>query len=259
VSHAIRRRALFVLAHPDDESLANGCTIRRHSAAGVAVHLVCLTRGGAGWGGLPAGRRPDELPEIRAVELKRAAHRLGLASVQICDYPDGGVQICDQDEVADRIADSIRSVQPDLVVGWGPDGHYGHPDHVAAGAATDRAVTMVAPDLPLYHVALNAQIAADYRRGFELAGAGGDSLQMRWYDSVSLVFEPTDDELMAKREAIACHESQLQPWLLNTLAARSILRLFGAEGYIRVGAEGVERSMAAGLFPELELEKVAAG
>jgi LmbE family N-acetylglucosaminyl deacetylase len=246
------RRLLFVLAHPDDESMGTGCTISRHTAAGVAVHLLCLTRGGAGWGGLPAGRRRDELPEIRAAELKRAAHRLGLASAEICDYPDGGVQACDQDEVTHRIAASVHAAQPDVVVGWGPDGHYGHPDHVAVGAATDRAIAMVAPARPLYHLAFNARTATDYRRGFELAGAAGDSLPLRWYDSVSVVFEPTDDELMAKREAIACHESQLQPWLLNALAARSILRLFGAEGYIRVGDESVERSLTGGLFPELE-------
>ena len=54
-------------------------------------------------------------------------------------------------------------------------------------------------------------------------------------------------------EAVACHESQLQPWLLKSLADRSILRLWGPEGYIRVGAEGSEKILAEGLFPELEV------
>jgi LmbE family N-acetylglucosaminyl deacetylase len=246
-------RILFVLAHPDDESMGNGCTIHRHTAAGVAVHLLCLTRGGAGWGGLPAGRRAEELPEIRTAELERAARRLGLASLRICDYPDGGVPNCDHDDVARRVAASIRAVEPDLVVGWGPDGGYGHPDHIAVGAATDRAVATVAPGLPLYHMALNASIAAGYRRALELSGAGGDSLPLRWYESVSLVFEPTEDDLTVKAEALACHESQLQPWLLKTLADRSILRLWGPEGYIRVGTEAVERVVAHGLFTEVEV------
>ncbi|MBJ7599611.1 PIG-L family deacetylase [Candidatus Nephthysia bennettiae] len=247
-----QRRALFVLAHPDDESMGNGCTIQRHTAAGVAVHLLCLTRGGAGWGGLPAGRRAEELPDIRSEELRRASQRLGLASLQICDYPDGGVPDCDQEELRDRIAGTIQSLQPDLVVGWGPDGGYGHPDHVAVGAATDRAVALVAPALPLYHMAVNARMAADYGRAFELAGAGADSLPLRISETVSLLLVPTEEELTAKGEAVSCHESQLRRWLLNLLADRSTLRLFGSEAYIRVGSEGSERVMASGGFPELE-------
>src|ERR1700680_3691195 len=87
-------RMLFVFAHPDDESMGTGGTIARHVRAGVEGHLLCLTRGGAGWGGRPPGRRPEELPEIRTEELHRAAQVFGLASVEVWDYPDGGVPSC---------------------------------------------------------------------------------------------------------------------------------------------------------------------
>ena len=36
---------LVAYAHPDDETFTNGGTIARLSAAGVAVHCVCATRG----------------------------------------------------------------------------------------------------------------------------------------------------------------------------------------------------------------------
>src|SRR5215218_3053915 len=43
-----RRRLLVVYAHPDDESFGNAGSIARYSAAGVAVHYVCATRGEVG-------------------------------------------------------------------------------------------------------------------------------------------------------------------------------------------------------------------
>jgi LmbE family N-acetylglucosaminyl deacetylase len=246
-----KRKVLLVLAHPDDESMGNGTMIARHRGAGVEVHLVCITRGGAGWGGLPAGRRPEELPGIRKEELGRAAEVLDLASVALWDYPDGAVADCDQAEISLRIGRVIEQVSPDVIVGWGHDGGYGHPDHIAVGACTDAAVAGVAAGLPLYHMAYDGHTAAQYRRAFELAGANGDSLPLRWHPRVSVVFQPTEEELRTKAAAIACHKSQLQPWLVNTITRPEVLRLFGAEGYIRVGAEPAGAILRRGLFPEL--------
>jgi LmbE family N-acetylglucosaminyl deacetylase len=102
---------LFVLAHPDDESMGAGGTIARHVRAGVEVHLLCLTRGGAGWRGRPPGRRPEELPEIRTEELHRAANVLSLTSLAFWDYPDGGLPSCNQDEIRRRIGEHVRSLR----------------------------------------------------------------------------------------------------------------------------------------------------
>ncbi len=245
------RRLLFVLAHPDDESMGSGATIARHVCAGVEVHLVCATRGGLGWGGLPAGRRPEELPEIRTQELRRAAGVLGLASATVWDYPDGGVAGCRQDEIVGRIGQVVEELAPDVVVGWGPDGGYGHPDHVAIGACTDAAVARVAPQVPLYHMAVSQRLVADYRAAFALAGVH-DELPLRAHEHVSLVFRPSPDELRAKAAAIACHESQLQPWLVTMLGRRDILERYGPEGYIRVGGERRDLELVKGLFPEAE-------
>lgn len=250
-ARAPNRKLLLVLAHPDDESMGNGSMIARHRGAGVQVHLVCATRGGAGWSGLPAGRRREELPAIRTSELGRAAEVLGLASIALWDYPDGGVAGCDQVEMSRRIGRVIEQVAPDVVVGWGPDGGYGHPDHIAVGAATDAAVAVVAPGVPLYHMAQDAHLAAEYRRAFDLAGADGDSLPLRWHRRISVVFQPNEQELRTKAAAIACHESQLQPWLADIITRPGILRLFGAEGYLRVGAEPAGSILRSGLFPEL--------
>src|SRR6267378_3324190 len=76
-------RLLAVLAHPDDESMGTGGTLYRHAAAGVDVHLLCVTRGGEGWQGKPPGATKEDLPRLRTRELDAAGRALGLAAVEL--------------------------------------------------------------------------------------------------------------------------------------------------------------------------------
>ena len=89
----------------------------------------------------PPGAKQEDLAEIRAAELQEAADALALSGVELWDYPDGGVPREDQQQITQRIWDQISKLRPRVVVGWGPDGAYGHPDHIAMGACTDAAVS----------------------------------------------------------------------------------------------------------------------
>jgi LmbE family N-acetylglucosaminyl deacetylase len=55
------------------------------------------------------------------------------------DYNDGRLQEVDQDVLIGEIVQIIRSFQPEVVITFGPDGGYGHPDHMAISAATTAA------------------------------------------------------------------------------------------------------------------------
>ena len=44
----MRKRILFLLAHPDDETFGTGGTIARYARSGEEVHLATATRGEAG-------------------------------------------------------------------------------------------------------------------------------------------------------------------------------------------------------------------
>ena len=201
------RKLLLVLAHPDDESMGNGTLIVRFADAGWDVHLVCATRGGMGWNGRPAGARFEELPEIRSRELAQAAEVLGLASVELWDYPDGGVPQQDQDEIAARIRGAVDRLGPDVVVGWGPDGGYGHPDHIAVGACTDAA--LADSGLPHFQMAIDGPQAEAWSRAIE--GAGGSGFTLQPVMSVDARFEPSPAELERVKAAVRCHDSQLSP------------------------------------------------
>jgi N-acetylglucosamine malate deacetylase 2 len=231
------RWLLAVLAHPDDESMGAGGLIVRHTRNDVMVHLVCATRGEEGWGGKPPGARREDLAKIRTAEMEAAATALALAGVEIWDYPDGGVDKCDRTEITQRIGQAIMTVRPAAVVTWGPDGGYGHPDHIAIGSFTDDAVAaMPEGDRPaLYHLAVDEQLAEFYREVAQLTSPDGEALPAAVADHVDIVMDLSADEVQMKLRAIYCHESQLADWMVELREHPALLQKgWGHETYIAV-------------------------
>jgi LmbE family N-acetylglucosaminyl deacetylase len=227
---------LVVMAHPDDESMGTGGLILRHTRNGIATHLVCATYGEKGWMGKPPGANPSDLPEMRAKELEAAAGALALAGVELWDYPDGGVAEADQQEITQRVWEQVTKLRPRAVVGWGPSGGYGHPDHIALGACTDAAVSAMAEgERPaLYHIAVDQQVAEFYAEAQRLTGsASGFETQVDGH--VDVVFELDPDEVMMKLRAIECHRSQLEDWRIALRDHPHLMqRGYGHEPYIAV-------------------------
>jgi len=229
---------LVVMAHPDDESMGCGGLILRHTRAGIPVHLICATRGEAGWSGKPIGAKREDLAQIRTQELDEAAAALAISGVELWDYPDGGVEKADPQEITQRIWEQITRLHPKAVVGWGPDGGYGHPDHIAVGASTDVAVTSMAEgDRPaLYHIAVDRQTADFYKEAARLAG-DGQSLPLVVTDHVDVAFDLDSDEVMMKLRAIDCHRSQLEDWRITIREHPRLLQEgYGHEPYLAIAS-----------------------
>lgn len=133
-----------ILAHPDDETFGTGGTLIRYVREGIAVHSLCLTEGEKGWpGGDGAPVVPRErVGAARALELAEAGRRMGVASVTCLKYPDSGLAGVNAEWVVRDIVRWLRRVRPDVVITWGPDGGYGHPDHIAAGERALRAIEL---------------------------------------------------------------------------------------------------------------------
>lgn len=242
---------LVVMAHPDDESMGCGGLILRHTRAGIPTHLICATHGEAGWMGKPLGAKREDLAEIRYQELEAAAAALALSGVELWDYADGGVSKADQQEITQRIWQEITRLRPRAVVGWGPDGGYGHPDHIAMGACTDAAVSAMAEgDRPaLYHVAVDTQVAGFYRDAMRLSNENG-SLPLTPQDHVDVVFDLDPDEVMMKLRAIDCHRSQLEEWRIALRDHPELMqRGYGHEPYITVSSRAT-RLTGSGLLGE---------
>src|SRR5438876_12051526 len=106
-----------------------------------------MTRGGAGlWNGRATGdlRR---LSDVRELELRDAAAELGVRSLEVLDYPDGVLEKVEEvDAVRERfIGDIVRCLRlhrPQVVVCFGPEGAYGHPDHKVVSRLTVQACAL---------------------------------------------------------------------------------------------------------------------
>ena len=133
-----------ILAHPDDETFGTGGTLIRYASEGFDVHSLCLTEGEQGWaGGEGAPVIPREhVGAARALEFAEAGRRMGLRSTTCLKYPDGGLAGVSAEHVIQDIVRWLRAVRPDVVITWGPDGGYGHPDHIAAGERALRAIDL---------------------------------------------------------------------------------------------------------------------
>ncbi len=143
-------KLLVSFAHPDDESMGMGGTLAKYAAQGVETYCLCASRGERGWFG-PEEQNPglEALGRIRTKEMENAAKELGMQGLEFLGYTDGEVDQADPQEVIGKIVSHIRSIRPQVVVTFPPDGNYGHPDHIAIGQFTSAAIVCAAD--PSYH------------------------------------------------------------------------------------------------------------
>ena len=146
---------LAVFAHPDDESLACGGLLAWCADRGARVALLCATHGEQGPNRSGNNKTPAQLGSTRARELKQAAKVLGLSDVVLLDYPDGSLKWSDTNPLKEQIVDAIQKFRPDIVITFGRDGLYWHPDHIAIHESTTAACATMGTKAPaLYYVTM---------------------------------------------------------------------------------------------------------
>ena len=133
------KRLLGVFAHPDDESFCAGGTFASSVAHGAEVMVVSATRGEAGQIRSPGTATRRTLARVREQELQFACQRLGIQHARCLNYADGTLKDVDQEALIKDVVYLLRSFRPDVVITFGSDGGYGHPDHIAISAATTAA------------------------------------------------------------------------------------------------------------------------
>ncbi|MCL2736567.1 MAG: PIG-L family deacetylase [Propionibacteriaceae bacterium] len=169
-------RYVFLHAHPDDETLSTGAIIACLVAQGHECQVVTATRGERGeW--LPGslsdgvdlvatreGERARALDSLGALDggwlgsgLARAGGRpdrmyrdSGMRWVTPTlagPSPDAGADslcLADLAEVVEDVAACVRGLAGDVLVSYGPDGGYGHPDHIRCHEAARLAASACA-------------------------------------------------------------------------------------------------------------------
>jgi LmbE family N-acetylglucosaminyl deacetylase len=121
---------MAIFAHPDDEAFSSGGLLVKYAQEGVLTSLVTATRGEAGEISDPALANRDNLGQVREEELRQACSILSVRELRFLDYVDGTLPEVDREEFKGKLVRAIRELRPTVVYTFGPDGVYGHPDHV---------------------------------------------------------------------------------------------------------------------------------
>ena len=132
-------RLLGIFAHPDDETFCAGGTFARYAGQGAEIMVVSATRGQAGQIRDAAAGNRRTIAAVREAELRLACERLGITRVRCLDHVDGTLADAGFSVLVDEVAEVIGEFRPDVVITFGPDGGYGHPDHVTISAVTTAA------------------------------------------------------------------------------------------------------------------------
>ena len=137
-------------AHPDDEAIFTGGTLRLLADRGVRTVVAFATDGALGLA--PEGSTADELGSFRRSEAEAAARHLGVDRVVWLGYADSGmrppappmpgteptrpalvhVPLAD---VAAAVRRLLVEERASCLVGYDAHGIYGHPDHVVVHRA----------------------------------------------------------------------------------------------------------------------------
>lgn len=194
---------LLVFAHPDDESSSIAGTTAKYAQRGVAVDLICATRG-------EKGTRLDVPPDVdtataRESGLRVAAGIMGIRDIYLLGYVDGDLEKADTGDIADRLIDIMRKVQPEVVITFGPDGISGHPDHIAISRATTVAFEMLTEcaggPRKLYYITISESI-------FNMAGEEDiEGIATRPDDEITMIVD-ISGYLDTKIRALEAHSSQ---------------------------------------------------
>ncbi len=268
-------KLLAILAHPDDESLGFGGTLAKYAAEGVETYLVTATRGESGRFG-PSGERgdPGEVGRVREAELRAAAAVLGIREVSVLGYADGAVDKVQAGTAIRAIVSHIRRIRPQVIVTFGPDGGYGHPDHIAISQFTT-AATVCAADcgyriddglqtdsLPphraekVHYLAWRNSKWEAYQAAFRKLTSTVDGVQRQatpWPDWAVTTEIDTSAFWPVVWKAVCCHHTQMSIYeRLEDLSEEQQTELWGSQEFYRVyssvnGGRELETDLFEGL------------
>ena len=145
---------LWILAHPDDESFGSAGLMAWARDRGLRTAYVCATRGEAG--GIRDSKLAtrDSLGAVREQELRAAMSHVGLGELRLLGFRDSGMENTPENDhpmalinqspesLLAHLVGHIRDLRPTTVITFGPEGIYGHPDHVLTGKLATRAIEL---------------------------------------------------------------------------------------------------------------------
>ena len=206
---------LAIFAHPDDE-LFIAPVLSRYARAGVDCHLAIVTDGRYGITSHMNGLAGDALADLRREELQKAAEALSINPPVMLDFEDGFAHktpdlrtaLANMARLHNEAVRLVNEIRPSVLITFGPDGIYGHPDHTAVSNGVTMAFQAMAPDHPiqLFYPGICVQEFPD------LFGKNSDAVDRDFYGldetQLPLKIDFSDDDSDAAHRSLSCHQSQ---------------------------------------------------
>lgn len=207
-------KALFIFAHPDDETFGTGGTIAKLTKKGVTVNVITATTGQAGQTGEYGEVTPEKLGEIRKKEQAKAAKILGITKTHYLGLMDGQLYKHKIIKLADMILPLIREENPDIVVTFEKHGASNHPDHKRISYAATHAfrefMKTAKKHVRLYHIAVPRSYLAEYEKTGIMMTAFGKPKGT--HDKHITTIMDISDVFEIKDRAARAHITQKKDW-----------------------------------------------
>ena len=198
-----QKTILSIFPHPDDENMI-GPVLAKYARLGHHVYVIIATDGkdGTRVTSIPAG---DSLGGLRQKETICACGKLGIkppiylhidrldTKFGVRAYLDGRKKMIEELKVY------IEKLKPDVLITFGPDGEYGHSEHIVTGAIVTELLLREGwvDKYPLYFpMDTEAAVAEDHLIGY---------VDKR-YINLTLAFSEEDEQKML--EAAKCYTTQ---------------------------------------------------
>jgi LmbE family N-acetylglucosaminyl deacetylase len=264
---------MAVHAHPDDEAIGTGGILARYSDEGVRTVLVTCTDGELG--DAPGGLKPGDeghdesvVVALRRKELEASCAVLGVSDLELLGYHDSGMEGWPQNDAPDsfwhtpvdvaarRLADLMRTYQPQVVVTYDAYGFYGHPDHIQAHRVTVAALKEWGAPAKLYYTAVARSRLRAFREVLREAGIDGPievDENPDFGTPDELITTTIDCSAVAGRKyaSLGAHASQSENIFFLQMGEEMFSSIMGSESFVRAidstGAPVPEDDLFAGL------------
>jgi len=201
----IPKRAMVIVAHPDDIEFSCAGTVARWVREGAQVCYVLCTSGDVGIA--QPGMTKARAAEIREAEQREAAAIIGVQEVVFLREPDGMLEATLT--LRKKLVREIRRFRPDAVICgdpqalWAGENYINHPDHRAAALAALDAIFPASGQPNLFEELAEEGLSAHkVYKVFVIAWDRGENYT---YVDISSTID-------LKIAALKAHKSQMGDW-----------------------------------------------
>lgn len=191
----------------------------------------------------------ETLANIRKNEALCAAAALGINPPIFLEMEDGSLSIFKNlPLLKEKLKAVITIIKPEVIITWGPEGGYGHPDHRMVGAMISEIFQEGCEHCPdqLLFPAFPKEITIPVEN-LKTFGAKWLATSLHVVQTKFLPYQISysDDDLAVARKSFGCHQSQFNEATMDEIF--SILKLSKNKIYLRAFA-APSPSIASSIF-----------